>query len=68
MQRFGNDYIFDIQNGMITCDQVVVAQYEEKPNDKYIEEMNYFMNNVYKRLGCVNDLEMANNVLKIALT
>lgn len=55
----------DIMKGVIEKDGQVFGQYAENPNDKYIREMNYFIDYVNGEKSNINTIENAWNLLQI---
>ncbi len=61
-----NVYVFDIANSNIKKNGSIVEEYNEKPNDKYMEEMRYFYKLTNNALPNVNSIRNAVNTMNIA--
>ncbi len=59
---------FDFANGRVLENNNLVAKYEELPNDKYVNEMNYFIDVYLGKKINNNPITHAMAVLKIAET
>ena len=61
-----NNWTFDILNGTISKNSIIVKEYKENVNDKYIKEIKYFMQSV--KLGKnSNDINNALNVMRVSM-
>ena len=58
--------VFDIVNGKVFKNGKLVCAYEENANDKYIREMEYFLDIINGKNGSCNNLQGALDVLKLA--
>ena len=58
-------YIFDIANSRVLKNNEVLEEYSEEPNDKYIEEMKYFLKLMNGETDNINDLKHSINVMKL---
>ena len=62
-----NFYVFDIAGGHILKNGQLYAQFDEKPNDKYMEELRYFYRLMQGREVNANHLQHAVRTMQIAL-
>ena len=61
-----NNWKFDILNGTILKNSTIIEKYDEKPNDKYIKEIKYFIENVM--LGeNTNNINNSLNVMRVSM-
>lgn len=58
-------YTFDILNNVVYKNGVIIKKYVEQPNDKYIKELEAFLNILHGGDNC-NDIAHAYEVLKLA--
>ena len=58
-------YIFDIAGSRIIKNNETIESYEEQPNDKYIEEMKYFLRLMHGEIDNINSLEHSIKVMKL---
>lgn len=59
-------YVFDIANARVSCDGAVIREWDEKPNDKYLREMESFLA-IYEGECNQNTVDRAIEVLEICL-
>lgn len=61
-----NEYVFDICNATISCNGRLIKSFNETVNDKYIREMEYFLQIVKDNAVSPNDIWTALDTIKIA--
>ena len=61
-----HEYIFDIANATVSIDGCIVKKFDETPNDKYMREMEYFLELVQGKKKSTNTIEMAVKSIQIA--
>lgn len=61
-----HEYICDIVKSRILKDGIVIKEFKEEVNDRYIKEMLFFWDIVYGNKDTTNDLLQAINVMKLA--
>lgn len=59
-------YIFDIVNHCIQKNGLLLEQYQEDANDKYVAEMEYFYSVMKREQGSTNDIRHSVQVLQLA--
>lgn len=60
-------YVFDIMNNSIFKNGILIYENAEDPNDKYIKELECFLNIFEKNIENLNDLHNAVQTLKFAV-
>ena len=67
-ELFTNDYVYtvDLINSIIKRNNDIIYEAKEEPNDKYIREMEYFIELVSGKVKNINDIENAVRVMKLA--
>ena len=58
-------YIFDIAKSKVERNNEIIEQFSEEPNDKYIEEMKYFLKLIDRKTDNINNLRHSINVMKL---
>lgn len=68
LELFTNDslYEFDIINQVVKKNGETIKKFEEDVNDKYIREMEYFLELIKRKCDNINSMENALKVIKIA--
>lgn len=61
-----NNWKFDILNGTILKNSTIIEKYDEKPNDKYIKEIKYFIENVMSGEN-TNNINNSLNVMRVSM-
>ncbi|MDE6946232.1 MAG: Gfo/Idh/MocA family oxidoreductase [Anaeroplasmataceae bacterium] len=59
-------YLFDIVNSCIVKNGILYEKYEEMPNEKYLEELRFFLRLMEGRIENTNDIFHAIETMKIA--
>ena len=63
-----NVYVADIINNSITANGEIIYSAVEEPNDKYINEMKYFLDFCDGKKENINDIDTALHVIKLAMS
>ncbi len=67
-ELFTNDYVYtvDLINSIIKRNNDIIYEEKEEPNDKYIREMEYFLELVSGKVENINDIDNAVRVMRLA--
>lgn len=58
-------YKFDIFNSRVFINDTIINEYKEDPNEKYIKEMNYFLDLMNGKAENINNIQNSMKVLKL---